>query len=187
MTETIMDKLNQNIKAARTQLDTDLEAGDPKAKALVRTLDGELNASRRSLEVEPLTPEHDATESQTEILTEPNLPLTQAEHDRLEKMSMLGRDVWFKNKGAAGKWLVGRVEDEVYVMVGDYKHLIQKIRFADEVSWDGSTFAYRTGYYTYQHGKKAIKWGQYTQFLTEKEYSTLLQKAKGKGWPIFGA
>jgi hypothetical protein len=119
----------------------------------------------------------------TVILTEPNLPLTQAEHDRLEKMSMLGRVVWFKNKGGAGKWPVGPVVDEVYIIVGDYKHLIQKIRFATS-GWDGSEFAYRTGYYTYAHGKKVIKWGQYTQFLTEKEYSCLLQKAKDRGWPV---
>jgi len=172
-----MDKLKQNIKATHAQLDADLEAGDPKAKAFAG-MRGERNAARRSLGVGPLPQEHVAPESPTEIPTEPNLPLTQAEHDRLEKMSMLGRDVWFKNKGVAGKWLVGRVEDEVYVMVGDYKHLIQKIRFADGRSWDGSTFAYRTGYYTYQHGRKAIKWGQYTQFLTEKEYSTLLQRRR---------
>jgi hypothetical protein len=93
-------------------------------------------------------------------------------------MSMKGRDVHFKNKSGPGRWKDGVVEDEVYIIVGDYKHLIQKIRFIDGVSWDGSIFAYRTGYYTFQHGKRYIKWGQYTQFLTENEYRTLLQKAK---------
>jgi len=130
-----------------------------------------------------IDPANEPQPTATIILTEPNLPLTQPEHDRLEKMSMQGRDVWFKNKGGPGKWLVGRVIDEVYVMVGDYKHLIQKIRFAT-TGWDGSEFAYRTGYYTYAHRKKSIKWGQYTQFLTEKEYSDLLRKAKDRGWPI---
>ena len=115
----------------------------------------------------------------------PNLPLTDDELKKLESMSMLGRTVTFKNKGTEGSWKVGRVVDEVYKIVGDYKHIIQKIEFEAGVSWDGSTHAYRTGYYTYQHGKKYIKWGQYTQFLTEKEYKDLLQKAKQKGWLLF--
>ena len=100
-------------------------------------------------------------------------------------MSMIGRPVTFKNKGVTGCWTVGRVVDEVYKIVGEYKHLIQKIEFESGVSWDGSTHAYRTGYYTFEHGKKNIKWGQYTQLLTENEYKDLLKKAKDRGWQLF--
>ena len=50
--------------------------------------------------------------------------------------------------------------------------------------WDGSKYGYRTGYYTYDKNMKYIVWGQFTQFLTEKEYNKLLTKARAKGWPI---
>jgi len=117
-------------------------------------------------------------------LVEPNLPLTPEELAHLNSQSMLGRPVTFKLKDRTGHWEVGKVEDEVSIIVGDYKHLIQKIKFTNP-SWDGSTHCYRTGYYTYQHGKKHIKWGQYTQLLTEKEYTELRRLAKTKGWKIF--
>lgn len=99
-------------------------------------------------------------------------------------MSMIGRLVTFKHKGKPGTYQLGVVEDEVYVLVSDYKHMIQRIRFADGVSWDGSDYGYRTGYYTYQADMRHIKWGQYTQFLTETEYQVLLRKARAKDWPI---
>src|SRR5256885_1304794 len=103
---------------------------------------------------------------------------------RLESMSRVGRRVTFKNKGGGGSRIMGTVEEEVYVMVGDYKHLLQRIRFAPEISWDESDYAYRTGYYTFDARGKSIKWGQYTQFLTEKEHRELLRMAKARGWPI---
>jgi hypothetical protein len=108
--------------------------------------------------------------------------MTPDQEKRLEGMSRQGQTVKFKNKGKPGYQEIGKVVDEVYIMVDDYKHLIQKIEFKDGVSWDGSKFAYRTGYYTYDGQMKNIKWGQYTQFLTEKEYKALLSKAKEKGW-----
>ena len=66
---------------------------------------------------------------------------------RLERASGIGKEVWFKEKGTQHKVHWGTVEDEVYILVGDYKHLIQRIRLAN--SWhDGSAYCYRTGYYT---------------------------------------
>ena len=111
-------------------------------------------------------------------------PLTKELRVRLESMSRIGKVVVFKNKGGGGYRTTGTVEDEVYVMVNDYKHVIQKIRFADGVARDGSMHAYRTGYYTYDAAKKRIIWGQYTQFLTEKEYRALLGQARAKGWEV---
>ena len=111
--------------------------------------------------------------------------MTEAQRARLESMSRMGKDVRFKHKGRRGGHTMGRVEDEVYVMVNDYKHLLQRIRFLDGVSWDGSTHAYRSGYYTYDSDKTRIVWGQYTQFLTEKEYKALLGLARAKGWDVF--
>jgi hypothetical protein len=97
---------------------------------------------------------------------------------------MIGRTVTFKNKDRPGSYALGVVEDEVYVMVSDYKHLIQRIRFAGGVSWDGSEFGYRTGYFTYDAKCRRIVWGQFTQFLTQIEYQALLSAARAKGWPI---
>jgi hypothetical protein len=70
----------------------------------------------------------------------------------LENRSMIGKGVWFKVKGTADRELWGTVEDEVNILVGDddpYKHMIQRIRTAEGIIWDGSTYIYRTGYYTF--------------------------------------
>jgi hypothetical protein len=112
--------------------------------------------------------------------------MTNEQRKKLESMSMIGRKISCKDKQQRGiQWEPGIVVDEVYIMVSDYKHMIQKIEFSDGESWDESKYAYRTGYYTYDKDMKNIKWGQYTQFLTEKEYRELLKKAKDKGWDIF--
>jgi hypothetical protein len=132
-----------------------------------------------------ITPPMSASNDPVETLADPNVPLTPDQQAKLESMSMIGRPVTFKNKGKPGSWTVGIVEDEVSIIVWEYKHLIQRIKFAEGVSWDGSTHAYRTAYYTYQAGRAYIKWGQYTQFLTEGEYRELLGKARDKGWDIF--
>ena len=79
---------------------------------------------------------------------------------------------------------MGTIVDEVSILVGDYKHLIQKVEFSSGISWDESRYAYRTGYYTWDAGYKRLTWGQYTQFLTEKEYKQLLSLARAKQWDI---
>ncbi len=109
---------------------------------------------------------------------------------RLKAITAVGHTVSFKDKktGALIRW--GIVEDEVHVMVGDYKRVLQRIRCLGDADfgsmkgtyWDGSKIGYRTGYYTYDKARKRIIWGQFTQFLTQKEYHSLLNQAKGKGW-----
>src|SRR5882724_7095345 len=94
-----------------------------------------------------------------QVQEQASVPLTDEQRKRLEAQTMKGRYVWFKNKGQPGRKSMGKVVEEVYIIVGEYKHLIQKIEFGDGVSWDGSRHAYRTGYYTYQYGRKNIKWG----------------------------
>lgn len=111
--------------------------------------------------------------------------MTDEQRRNLEAKTRVGREVIFKNKGSSGHTIMGVVEDEVSIMVAEYKHMIQRIRFAPGVGWDGNTHAYRTGYYTYTAGMKRIVWGQYTQFLSESEYGNLLAKARAKGWNLF--
>ena len=100
-------------------------------------------------------------------------------------MSGIGKKVTFKDKGDRSRKVKGTVEDEVFVMVNDYRQMIQRIKFEDGASWDSSTHAYRAGYYTYDAKKKRIFWGQYTQVVTQNEYKELLNKAQKKGWDIF--
>jgi hypothetical protein len=113
---------------------------------------------------------------------------------RLKAKTGIGKGVWFKDKMTRQSELWGRVEDEVAIYVGDYKMLIQRIRCAENRSfhggekgryYDGCKYGYRTGYYTFDRSGKRLLWGQYTQFLTEREYRRLLSKAKEKGWDIF--
>jgi hypothetical protein len=113
------------------------------------------------------------------------MKMTDEQKQRLEAKSTVGRTVTFKNKGISGERKVGKIVDEVALIVRHHKHLIQKILYADGVSCDGSTHGYRTGYYTYSNGMNKIVWGQYTQFLTGNEYRVLLTKAKAKGWDLF--
>src|SRR5437899_2041436 len=99
--------------------------------------------------------------------------MTNEQTERLEGMSGIGKPLTHKNKDGSGWTRMGTVEDEVFERVGEYKHLIQRIRLA-QTSWDGCEYAYRTGYYTYDRNLKNIKWGQYSQFLTQKAYRELL-------------
>jgi hypothetical protein len=111
--------------------------------------------------------------------------LSDAQKIRLEKASRIGKKVWFKDKYDNRKSrLWGTVKDEVYILVADYKHMIQRIELAKGITNDGSKYAYRTGYYTFDAGHNHVLWGQYTQCLTEKQYNELLNKARGSGWTI---
>ena len=117
-------------------------------------------------------------------MTEEQRKRSEEQRKRLEAASGVGKFVQFVEKGETARTKMGTVLDEVYVIVGEYKHLIQRIQF-EEPYWDGSRIGYRTCYYTLDAKGKNIKFGQYTQFLTEKEYTVLLSMAKAKGWPIF--
>jgi len=110
--------------------------------------------------------------------------MTPEQFKRLESTT-IGKTVTHKNKGGSGHQVVGTVVDEVYIIVSDYKHLIQKIAFTPGNEWGGNMFAYRAGYYTFDAKMKKPTWGQYTPVLTESQYRELLQKARQKGWAIF--
>jgi len=111
------------------------------------------------------------------------MELTKEEKERLEGTSGIGKDVKFTVEGGKPAWVPGTIVDEVYVMVEDYKHVLQRIKLREGERRGGNEYAYRTGHWTYR-GQK-INWGQYIQFLTESEYRELLTKARAKGWPIF--
>ena len=111
--------------------------------------------------------------------------MTDEQRRKLIAASQINRVTYFIEKDEVKRHKVmGKVIDEVYIIVDDYKHMIQRIQ-SQEPYWDGSTVAYRTCYYTFDAKGENIKFGQYAQFLTQKEYSVLLAKARAKGWPIF--
>ncbi len=103
---------------------------------------------------------------------------------KLESYTGLNKIVTFKNKYAAGKVLLGTVEDEVSLISFDYKYVVQKIRLAPNIAWDGSQYAYRSGYYTFDGNMQKVLWGQYHSCLSEREYEQLLALARAKGWPV---
>jgi hypothetical protein len=64
------------------------------------------------------------------------MDLTKEQLQRLKAASCIGKPVHFKNKDGSGHENMGIVLDEVYIIVSDYKHMIQQIR-PDEPYWDG--------------------------------------------------
>ncbi len=111
--------------------------------------------------------------------------LSEAQQKKLGAATRKGKNVWFKDKYDNNKHrLWGTVKDEVYIIVADYKHMIQRIELAEGITRDGSKYAYRTGYYTFDADHNHVLWGQFTQCLTEKQYNELLGKARDKGWSI---
>jgi hypothetical protein len=97
--------------------------------------------------------------------------MTTEQQQRLEGMTRIGKTVWH------GPRSMGTVIDEVFVLVNEYKHVIQKI------SLGGTGYAYRAGYWKFNGQRN--QWAQATPYLTETEYRQLLAKAKMKNWEIF--
>ncbi len=109
---------------------------------------------------------------------------------KLEEKTHIGRTIRFKDKNGGTSIIWGIVRDEVYIIIGDYKHVIQRIEHPRQGKWqngywDKCKFGYRTGYFTFDKSGKKLMWGQFAQFLTEHEYRTLIGKTIAKGWPIF--
>ena len=104
---------------------------------------------------------------------------------RLEAATRVGKEVWLNERGSGMPILWGVVEDEVGLVVDDAKHVIQRIRLANGVSWDKSEFGYKTGSFTIDPRSGGVKWAQYSQVLSEREYGVLLAKVREKGWPLF--
>lgn len=100
---------------------------------------------------------------------------------RLEAATRLGKEVCLNERGSGRPM----VEDEVGLVVDDAKHVIQKILLANGVSWDGSRYGYKTRSFTIDARTGSVKWAQYSQVMSEREYSELLAKARAKAWPIF--
>jgi hypothetical protein len=103
---------------------------------------------------------------------------------RLEAATCLGKPMYFKDKGSGKRERWGTVEEEVYIMVADYKHMIQRIRYC-EPDPTGDLYGYRACYYTLDKDGRHVKWGQFAQQLSQSQYRELLGKAQAKGWPIF--
>jgi len=107
-----------------------------------------------------------------------------SDQQRLETATRVGKEIWLnaRDSGMPMRW--GVVEDEVGLVVDGAKHVIQRIRLADGVPWDGSDYGYKTGSFMIDPRTGAIKWAQYSQVMSEHEYRELLAMAKARGWPI---
>ena len=111
--------------------------------------------------------------------------MTKSERKLLEAKSGIGKPVWFKFKGKPGRKLWGWVEDEVSIIVNDYKHLIQRIKLEPGFrASDGNhhKYAFRTAYYTLAAKSRKPVFGQYATMLFESDYQRLACMAHEKGW-----
>lgn len=103
---------------------------------------------------------------------------------RLETATRIGKEVMANARDSWTPHVWGVVEDEVSIVVDGAKHVIQRIRLADGISWDGSEYGYKAGTFVIDARTGGVKWAQYSQVLSEREFVTLLEKARGKGWPV---
>jgi hypothetical protein len=109
--------------------------------------------------------------------------MNKKQREDLERCTGVDKLVRFKYKGTLDKYLVGTVEDEVSIIVADYKHLIQRIRLsADMADYLGGEYAYRTGYFTLTAKTRKPVWGQYHTLVPASAYHQLIRKANQKGW-----
>lgn len=103
---------------------------------------------------------------------------------KLEAMTRIGKDVRLIDRETGTEKVWGVVEDEVGIVVDGAKHVIQRVRLADDMTWNGDSYGYRTGSFFVDRRTGSIKWAQYAQTLLEPEYRELLALAKKKGWPV---
>ncbi|MBI2202243.1 MAG: hypothetical protein HYU41_00040 [Candidatus Rokubacteria bacterium] len=106
------------------------------------------------------------------------------EQQKLENATRVGKEVMANARDSWTPVVWGVVEDEVSLVVDGAKHVIQRVRLAKGVSWDGSEYGYKTGAFLIDPRTGAVKWAQYSQVLSESEYTQLLARARAKGWPI---
>lgn len=103
----------------------------------------------------------------------------------LESATRVGKQMMANARDSWTPVVWGVVEDEVSLVVDGAKHVIQRVRLAKGMSWDGSAFGYKTGAFVLDPRNGGVKWAQYSQVLSEGEYAELLARARAKGWPIF--
>lgn len=105
---------------------------------------------------------------------------------KLELATRIGKEVIAQARESWSPIVWGVVEDEVSLVVDGAKHVIQRIRLAKDITWDGSEYGYKTGTFQIDPRTGSIKWAQYSQVISERELSELLARARKKGWPILG-
>ena len=102
---------------------------------------------------------------------------------RLESLTRIGEDVRLIDRTTGRERLWGVVEDEVGIVVDGAKHVVQRVRLADDVRRNGNEYAYKTGSFTMK-ARGGIRWTPYAQTVSENELRELLGLMKKKGWPV---
>jgi len=95
---------------------------------------------------------------------------------RLENLSNVGKPIKGEIKGTRSKEIKGIIEDEVFHIVGENKYVIQKIKKSY------NNLSLRFGYYTCDANYKQLRYGQSSIIMNKEDFSTLINKAKEKGW-----
>jgi hypothetical protein len=109
--------------------------------------------------------------------------ITKAQRIALKQATGRDKKVIFKYKGSKQRYEVGTVDDVVSVLLGEYHHLIQRIKLTPKIQkkWK-SRYAYRTCYYTLTALSRKPAWGQYHQLIVASGFRQLAKKAIKKGW-----
>ena len=114
---------------------------------------------------------------------DPNVvPISPQQTEKLDSYTGLNKKVVFKDKHTGKRFVVGKIVDEVSVLSFNYKYVYQKIELAPDMTWDGSRYAYRDGYYTWDAKMVKVVWGQFHALPSEKEKRGLLKSAYSRGW-----
>jgi hypothetical protein len=79
---------------------------------------------------------------------------------KLIAASRVGKPMWFKDKKTGEREIWGTLEDEVFIIVADYKHMIRRIYF-NRPAQAGYEYGYGTAYYTLDKDGRNAKFGQY--------------------------
>jgi hypothetical protein len=109
--------------------------------------------------------------------------MTKTQRAALKRSNGLDKLVFFKYKGGTTRYRVGTVVGVVSIVMGEYHHLIQRIKLTPEKQkeWK-SRYAYRTCYYTLTARTRKPAWGQYHQLIVSSGFRQLMRKALKKGW-----
>jgi hypothetical protein len=102
----------------------------------------------------------------------------------LEDITGVGKVITLREKYKRLSFEAGTVVDEVSVIDGEQKYVIQFIRLAENVACDGdpTRHVFRIGYYTQRTDGWFCLGSQYAPIVTPSELRLLLDAVTTKGW-----
>lgn len=162
------------------------DAGDLRAKLALHDLKllGHASGARPPWHLAFISTGDEYQSNRTRLIERGLFRMNWSDEKKLESMTRIGTEVRVIDRQTGRETFWGVVEDEVAIVVEDAKHVIQRIRLADDARRNGDEYGYKTGTFFVNRHTGRIKWAQYAQAVTESELQELLALAKKKGWPV---